>query len=112
MYVIVMDDDETSWDTFHKTHITRGKAGYVRVPAPECKVVVFTTAEVGEVLGDDREDVVEAVLSLQPLDGRRLTKSQRFKFNVKDDVRQWIGSGSASLSFLRRSESRSMSRKA
>jgi hypothetical protein len=73
-----MDDSDGAWDTFHKMHVTRGRAKYFRIPAPECKLVVLTTAEVGELVVD-RADFVESVLGIQPCDGRRMTSSRGSK---------------------------------
>lgn len=76
--VVVLDDGGEEWEAFHKTHIERGGASYHRIPAPEGKAVVFTTADVGEQV-ENIEEVIDAVLDLQPCDGRRRRFSQDWK---------------------------------
>jgi hypothetical protein len=76
--VVVLDDGGDDWEAFHKTHIERGGASYHRIPAPEGKAVVFTSAYVGEQVVNI-DEVVNAVLELQPCDGRRRRSSRDWK---------------------------------
>ena len=88
LHANVMDDDEEAWDTVRK-YISRKGAGYFRVPAPECKFVVFTPADVGELVESGRYDVVQGVVDLQPCDGRRMTSNREWKGVAAPRTTDW-----------------------
>lgn len=78
IYVVVIDDCGDEWEALHKK-LERGHHSYQRIPAPDGKAVIFTTAEVGELLPEPGR-VVKEVLALQPCqDGRRATSSRDWK---------------------------------
>jgi hypothetical protein len=78
IHAVVVDDCGDEWEALHQK-LKRAHHSYQRIPAPDGKAVIFTTAEVGELLREPGR-VVEEVLALQPCqDGRRATSSRDWK---------------------------------
>jgi hypothetical protein len=81
MYAVVVDDGSKEWEALHKS-LERSGARYHRVPAPDGKAVVITTAaDVGDEVADP-ESFVAQVVGSQPCfseDKRRMTSSRPWK---------------------------------
>lgn len=79
LHAVLMEDSEEEWEAFHKKYIDRGGANYFRIPTPECKLVVLTTADTGELISSGIQAFVAAVIDVQPCDGRRMTSSREWQ---------------------------------
>ena len=80
--------------------------GVHRVPAPEGKAVILTTAEVGEVV-EDPDAFVAEVVAAQPCDSsdrRRMTSSRQWKAAGDTSTHRWDRVGTSHKPLARRLE--------
>ena len=90
MHAVEVEDGSKEWEALHKA-LERSGAPYHRVPAPDGKAVIVTTADVGDVVEDPRS-FVEQVVANQPCDPddkRRMTSSRPWKGAGETGPRRW-----------------------
>jgi hypothetical protein len=98
MHSIEVEDGGKEWEALSK-RLVRSGADYHRIPAPNHKIVVMTTADIGEAVPDPESFVHEA-LEAQPCDSndtRRATSSSNWKGAGNRSNGRWKRLGTSPL---------------